>query len=79
MKKEKYVKLHQSTLRKSHVLSEIFQPTADGTLKADAKWVDVHGLKPFTLVEYIQEHWTFKALGIVALLFGLWSAIQLFI
>lgn len=73
-----YVKLHQSTLRKSHILSEIFQRVADGTLQTDARWVDIHGLNPSTLVEYIREHWIVKALGIIALAFGLWRTIALF-
>ena len=76
--KGEYVKLHQSTLRKSHVLSEIFQRVADRTLETDAKWLDIHGLNPSTLVEYVREHWIFKALGIIAFLLGLWRTITLF-
>lgn len=54
--KRDYVKLHQSTLRKVDILATILERTAEGNLKTDAKWRDVHGLGPHGIKEFFGEH-----------------------
>ncbi|KQX38198.1 hypothetical protein ASD04_11300 [Devosia sp. Root436] len=69
---QEYVKLHQSTLRKADVIANLLDRTLDGSIKTKATWFDLHGFHPVAVIEWITEHWVFAALGIVALLIGLY-------
>src|SRR5690606_33277279 len=40
---KEYVKLHRSTLRKVDILANIFERTADGTIKTNARWHETYG------------------------------------
>lgn len=62
-----YVKLHQSTLRKADILANLFERTADGTIKTNSKWYETYGIHPKVLVELVREHWVFGIIGFVVL------------
>ena len=64
---KEYVKLHQSTLRKGDILANLFERTADGTLKTNSKWYEIYGIHPKILVELVREHWAFGILGFIVL------------
>jgi hypothetical protein len=68
---KEFVKLHQSTLRKVDVISNIFGRVIDGTLKTDANWRDQYGIHPVVLIELAVKHWIFSliclAVGIIPL------------
>ncbi len=66
-----YVKLHQSTLRKVDILSNIFERTVDRSLKTNAKWKDLYGISPTIVGEIIKEHWIFSVLSFIAVAFGI--------
>lgn len=68
-----YVKLHQSTLRKVDVMSNILERILDGSLKTTASWREKTGLHPAVLIEVLKEHWiwslivgTIAAIGLLA-------------
>ncbi|QMT62072.1 hypothetical protein [Legionella sp. PC997] len=71
--KREFVKLHQSTLRKSDALANILERTLDGTLRTKAKWVDIYGVHPSTIIELIKNHWIYSLLGIIILLGGIYK------
>lgn len=62
---KQFVKLHQSTLRKVDTLANIFERTANGSLKTNSSWMEQHGYTPAATVEWLKEHWviTFLILG----------------
>ncbi len=73
-----FVALHQSTLRKVDVMSNILERVLDGSLKTSSKWWQARGLHPVALVELAKENaiWTilallFGAVGIVSSIKGL--------
>jgi hypothetical protein len=66
-----FVKLHQSTLRKTDVIADILERTLDGTLKTKATWRDQHSFHPAAAVELIKEHWGWTLISMVAVLIGL--------
>lgn len=51
-----YVKLHQSTLRKVDVMSNIFGRLAEGTLKTNASWREIHGSFISYVAELVRDH-----------------------
>lgn len=57
-----YVQLHQSTLRKVDIIANIFERAADGTIKTNARWGDVHGFHPAVVMEVFKEHWVYSIL-----------------
>lgn len=65
---KEYVKLHQSTLRKVDILANILERTADGSLKTNAKWYEIYGVHPKTLIELARQHWLVSLIGIIALI-----------
>lgn len=71
-----FVKLHQSTLRKVDVMSNILERVLDGSLKTNARWVDVYGVHPAVVVELIKEHWIVWGIGGIAGVVGLVSALK---
>ncbi|CAB3804820.1 hypothetical protein [Paraburkholderia caffeinilytica] len=73
-----FVALHQSTLRKVDVMSNILERVLDGSLKTAATWWEARGLHPVAIVELAKEHWLwtffallFGAIGIVSSIKGL--------
>ena len=64
---KEFVKLHQSTLRKVDVLANLFERTANGTLKTNSKWYETYGIHPRVLVELVREHWIFGMVSIIGI------------
>jgi hypothetical protein len=54
--KKQYVKLHQSTLRKVDVLSNIVELTANGSLKTNSKKKDIYGNYFVAFAELVKEN-----------------------
>lgn len=52
-----YIRLHQSTLRKVDIMSNLLERTLDGSLKTQASWMDKNGIHPIVLIELAKEHW----------------------
>lgn len=63
---KEYVKLHQSTLRKVDLFSNILGRTLDGSLKTDTRWTDIHGINPKLWTEIVAQHWIVALVGIAA-------------
>jgi hypothetical protein len=64
-----YVALHQSTLRKVDILSNILGRTYDGSLKTDATWWEIHGGSVKGFVDWLAVHPIFTiTVGIAAVL-----------
>ncbi|WP_026603353.1 hypothetical protein [Methylomonas sp. 11b] len=64
---KEFIKLHQSTLRKVDVMSNILERVLDGSLKTNSSWLEVSGLHPSILLELAKEHW---AWGVAVFLIG---------
>ena len=60
-----YVKLHQSTLRKADILSNIVGRTANGTLKTEARRKEIYGGYFAYVVEVLREHPVFTLIGFI--------------
>lgn len=74
-----YVKLHQSTLRKVDVMSNILERVLDGSIKTTASWTEKTGYHPAAVVELIREYWVWSILvGIAALISLVASLMELF-
>ncbi len=67
---EKYIELHQSTLRKVNCLSDIIYKVLDRSLIIEAEFMDIYGIYPKAIIGYIKEHWIFTFFGIIALIIG---------
>ena len=63
-----YVRLHQSTLRKVGVISEIVYRVAQSTLETKAKPYEIYGNVWVASIERIKEHWLIWLLGILGTL-----------
>jgi hypothetical protein len=74
-----YVRLHQSTLRKVDIISNIAYRTWDGTLKTNAKWRDVYGSTIAGFVEAVSDHWFYKVLGFIGILASLIGVLLVFV
>lgn len=68
---KEFVKLHQSTLRKVDIISNILGRVIDGTLKTDANWRDQYGIHPAALIELAVKHWLFSVAGLLLAIAGL--------
>lgn len=55
-----YVKLHRSTLRKVDMMANVFERVRDGSLKTEARWGEIYGLTPTSIVNAIKEHWIYS-------------------
>jgi hypothetical protein len=69
-----FVKLHQSTLRKSDIIANLFGRVLDGSLKTNSSWWEARGLHPQAFAEFVTEHWVgvlIAFLGAVASIIGL--------
>jgi len=67
---EKFIELHQSTLRKVNCLSDILYKTLDKSLVTEATFRDIYGIYPKALVEYIKDHWLWGLIVMIAIVFG---------
>ncbi|MDD2940987.1 MAG: hypothetical protein PHW49_09710 [Acinetobacter harbinensis] len=68
-----FIKLHQSTLRKVDIMSNLLERVQDGTLITKAQWSDKYGFHPKIFVELITQHWIWSTIVIVGVLFGILS------
>lgn len=69
--KHEYVKLHQSTLSKVDIYSNLLDRAVKGTLKTNAKWYEIYGITPQGIFEYCNSQWWIKIIwGIIILFLG---------
>ncbi|OTG69578.1 hypothetical protein B9T25_03155 [Acinetobacter sp. ANC 4470] len=68
-----FIKLHQSTLRKVDIMSNLLERVQDGTLITQARWSDKYGFHPKIFVELITQHWIWSAIVIVGVIVGIIS------
>ena len=70
---KRYIKLHQSTLRKVDVFANLLNRSIHGTLKVQSKWYEIYGISPQGLFEFSKSKWWIQLfLWIFALLAGAW-------
>ncbi|EFL49160.1 conserved hypothetical protein [Solidesulfovibrio fructosivorans JJ]] len=71
----KYVELHQSTLRKVDIMSNIISRAADNSLKINTRMCENFKLYPVALGELFKEHWFFSIIlslcTILGFIFGI--------
>jgi hypothetical protein len=72
---KEYVKLHQSTLRKVDVLSNIVERTYNGSLKTNATIWDLHGGSLRAVGEHLKNHWAVALIGLIAAMITIGAAI----
>lgn len=68
--KHEYVKLHQSTLSKVDIYSNLLDRTIKGIIITNAKWYEVYGVTPQGIFEYCRSKWWIQFI---------WSGIMLFL
>jgi hypothetical protein len=76
---KQYVKLHQSTLRKVDILTNLAERAHDGALKTNATRSEVYGSELAYWVQLCQEHWVFALIafiGSIASVIGLLLAFK---
>lgn len=76
---KEFVKLHQSTLRKADILSNILERTVDGSIKTKATWWEIHGIHPAILIEVATKHWLWTLFTVIATIVGIVAAIKAFL
>lgn len=69
-----FVGLHQSTLRKVDVLANIAGRVANGSLKTNTTWWEMHGGRFRTLVSFAAENRAFQLIAGIASIVGLLMA-----
>lgn len=73
-----YVQLHQSTLRKVDVISNILCRVHDRTLKTNTTWWQMHGGGVRTVLDWVFEHkgisFVIGFSGLVLTMWGLWRS-----
>lgn len=72
---KEYVKLHQSTLRKVDVLSNVLERTLDNSLETNARWEEIYGGYIPWFTEFIRTHWIVSLLGFLAAVLAIAQAI----
>jgi len=77
--KKEYVKLHQSTLRKVDVMSNIVGRLAAGTLKTNAKWREIHGSWLGYMAKLLRDHPVTLVIAFLASLASILSLILWFL
>jgi hypothetical protein len=68
---KEFVKLHQSTLRKTDVLANIFELTSSNKLETNSSWFQQHGYTLAALIERLKEHWIISAFSICGIILTL--------
>lgn len=75
-----YLKLHQSTLRKLDMFSNIFERMHAKNLKTSGSWFDVNGIHPVYIIEQIKAHWLTTLIivsgGLIGAAVKYWDAIS---
>lgn len=75
-KNGEYIKLHQSTLKKTDIIKELIDKILNGTLKHNAKFWDIYWLTPQSIFRIFRETWRWAIiLSIVS--FIIWSLIKI--
>ncbi len=59
---QEYVKLHQSTLAKIEMYTNVLRRAINGTLKTKAKWHEIYGVSVKGINEYINGKWWLQLL-----------------
>ena len=59
---QEYIKLHQSTLAKIEMYTNILRHAINGTLKTKAKWYEIYGVSIKGINEYINGKWWLQLL-----------------
>ena len=68
---KEYVKLHQSTLRKVDVMSSIVGRLADGTVKTNSGWQEIHGNRLCYFAEVAKDHPIGAVISLLASVLGI--------
>ena len=66
-----YVKLHQSTLRKVHIIINILKRVDNKTLKTNAKRKDIYGNNFVAIGEFIKDSWVISIITFFGTIFGI--------
>lgn len=74
--KGEYIKLHQSTLRKVDVMSNILERVLDGSLKTNSTWGERTGLHPAVIIELIKDNWIWSLVLVVVAIIGLIASLK---
>ena len=61
---KEFITLHQSTLRKVDIMSNLWERVLDALLKINTSWREKNGIYPIVLIELVKKHW------IISLIFG---------
>lgn len=72
---ERYVALHQSTLRKAEMIVSITERQWKGILKTDATWRERYKLNLVAVTDLFTDHWLFKTIGFLSIVVGLVTGI----
>lgn len=67
---QEYVKLHQSTLRKVDVFSNIAEMAENGSLQTNATWWEMHGGTLAAASEWLREHWFVSGVASLGIITG---------
>lgn len=73
---KEFIKLHQSTLRKVDLMSNILERVLDGSLKTKSSWMDVNGIHPAVVVEVVTDHWAWSLAVFVVGVIGLVTSLN---
>lgn len=68
-----YLMLHRSTLRKVDIFANIIDRTHDKTLKTDATFLDLYGIKPVVLIDLVKTHPLYSLMGIAGTGIGFYT------
>ena len=66
-----YFKMHLSTLRKVHILSQSASLAEESRLKTDMSWGDIYSINPESIGEFLKDHWLVSTVTFLATLLGL--------
>lgn len=67
--KHEYVKLHQSTLSKVDIYSNLLDRAIKGILKTNSKWYEAYGITPQGIFEYCRSQWWIQLIWSIIMLF----------
>jgi hypothetical protein len=67
----KFVRLHQSTLRKVSCITTIIDLAAAGKLKTRASWKEKAGFEVAAVPLFVKDHWVVALIGLVASVSGI--------
>ena len=74
--KGEYIRLHQSTLRKVDVMSNILERVFDGSLKTNSTVLERTGFHPAVLIELLKENWIWSLIAGAVTFIGLVAALK---